>query len=107
MSMLFSAYRLDQYASPDGFIAQAALVMSYYATDVVEYVTDPHSTGIQRRSKWPPTINELGDALESAKKVIAGTKIMAEKMAQGIVWDCQLNKYVPRLLTKPQLAKGR
>lgn len=105
MKMLFSAYRLDQYADPTGFAAQAALVMSEYATEVVEYVTDPR-TGIQRRSKWPPTINEIGDALDTAKAVIAGLKLMAEKETRGLVWDDHVRRFVPRPSTHEQLARA-
>lgn len=95
MKMLFSAYRLDQYADPERFAAQAALVMSDYPWEVVEYVTDPR-TGIQRNSKWPPTINELGDALDAAKRIIAGKKLIAAKEAQGLVWDNQANVWIAR-----------
>lgn len=93
MKMLFSAYRLDQYADSEGFIAQVAAIMSEYSHEVVVYVTDI-KTGIQRRSKWPPTINELGDALDAAKVVIAGMKVIADKEAQGLAWDNQANVWI-------------
>lgn len=54
MKMLFPAYRLDQYANSDGFMAQAAPVLSKYSEGVVRYFTNP-TTGIQRKQKWPPT----------------------------------------------------
>lgn len=64
MKLLFSAYRLDQYSDPDGFMAQAAIVLSGYDPEIVCYVTDPR-TGIQRTQKFPPTISEITDACEA------------------------------------------
>lgn len=102
MNMLFSSYRLDQYADPDGFAAQAALVMSEYTAEVVVYVTDPR-TGIQARLKWPPAISELVDALRTAETVIRGLKLIAKKKAQGLEWDDRLNKFVSREPVRPRL----
>lgn len=59
--MLYSAYRTDQYADPEGFMASLGLVFSQYPDDVIEYVTNP-LTGIQRKSKFPPTIEEVVSA---------------------------------------------
>lgn len=39
-------------------------VLEQYPDDVVLYVSDPR-TGIQRDSKWPPTINEIVAALDN------------------------------------------
>lgn len=61
--VLFSAYRTDQYADPDGFMASLGLVFSQYPDDVVEYVTDPR-TGVQRGKIFPPTIAEIVTALD-------------------------------------------
>jgi hypothetical protein len=66
MEILFSACRLDQHPSPDGFMTQAALAFSVYSEATVCYVTDP-LTGIQRKRKWPPVIAELVEACEHAK----------------------------------------
>lgn len=62
--MLFSAYRRDEYADPDGFVAQLGLVLEGYDEATIIAVTDPR-TGIQRRSKWPPTIAEVVEACEA------------------------------------------
>lgn len=61
--MLFSAYRRDDFADAEGFVAQLGTVLSEFSDDVVRYVTSPQ-TGIQRRSKWPPTISEVLEACE-------------------------------------------
>ncbi len=44
-------------------MASLGMVLEQYSDVVVVYVTDPR-TGIQRRSKWPPTISEIVDACE-------------------------------------------
>src|SRR5262245_36528057 len=61
--VLFSAYRADQYADPETFMASLGAVLEGFPDEVIIYVTDPR-TGIQRRSKWPPTISEVITACE-------------------------------------------
>lgn len=61
--MLFSAYRRDDFADPDGFVAQLGVILCDFPEEVVTYVTSP-KTGMQRRSKWPPTISEIVTACE-------------------------------------------
>lgn len=56
--VLFSAYRTDQYADPDGFLTSLGAVLEQYPNEVIVYVTDPR-TGIQRGQKFPPTIAEI------------------------------------------------
>lgn len=67
--ILFSAYRSDQYADPRGFAVQLATVLSEFPDDVVMFVTSPQ-TGIQRRSKWPPTISEILEACEAHEEYL-------------------------------------
>jgi len=43
--------------------ASLGAVLEQYENDVITYVCDPR-TGVQRRSKWPPTISEMVDACE-------------------------------------------
>jgi hypothetical protein len=62
--MLYSAYRTDQYADPDGFMASLGLVFSQYPNDVIEYVTDPR-TGVQRGKVFPPSIAEIVSACDT------------------------------------------
>lgn len=38
-------------------------VLEQFPDEVIAYITDPR-TGIQRRSKWPPTISEVIEAAE-------------------------------------------
>lgn len=61
--MLFSAYRREDFADPEGFVAQLGLVLTEFSDEVVIYVTSPR-TGLQRRLKWPPTISEVIEACE-------------------------------------------
>src|SRR4051812_43103860 len=62
--MLYSAYRIDQYADPEGFMASLGLVFSQYPDDVVEFVTDPR-TGVQRGKTFPPSIAEVVSACDT------------------------------------------
>ena len=61
--ILFSAYRAADYADAKGFAVQLASVLSEFSEEVVVYVTSPR-TGLQRRSKWPPTLSEVLEACE-------------------------------------------
>jgi hypothetical protein len=67
---LFSAYRSADYADPEGFVAQLGTVLSDFPDEIVTYVTSPR-TGLQRRSKWPPTINEVLEACEDHQRYLA------------------------------------
>lgn len=63
IQILFSAYRRDDFADPEGFVTQLGAILSDFPEEVVIYVTSPR-TGMQRRSKWPPTISEIVTACE-------------------------------------------
>lgn len=71
--MIFSAYRRDEFADPDGFVLQLGLVLERYADTVIQTVTDPR-TGIQRRSKFPPSIAEVVEACEAEATAIETRK---------------------------------
>lgn len=45
-------------------------VLEQFPDEVITYITDPR-TGIQRRSKWPPTISEVIDAGEQHQEFLA------------------------------------
>lgn len=45
-------------------------VLEQFPDEVIVYITDPR-TGIQRRSKWPPTINEIIEAGEQHQEHLA------------------------------------
>jgi hypothetical protein len=58
--MIFSAYRRDDFAEPELFLTQLGAVLEKYSDVIVNQVTNPY-TGIQRQSKFPPTIAEVVD----------------------------------------------
>lgn len=62
--MLLSAYRRDDLADADGFVAQLGVVLEDYSEAVIIAVTGPRS-GLQRRCKWLPTIAEVIEACEA------------------------------------------
>jgi len=68
--VLFSAYRAADYADPKGFAVQLCSILSEFSEEVVLYITSPR-TGIQRRSKWPPTISEVLQACEEQRDYLA------------------------------------
>lgn len=68
--VLFAAYRADQYADAETFMASLGAVLEEFPDEVIIYVTDPR-TGIQRRSKWPPTISEVLEACEGHQDFLA------------------------------------
>jgi hypothetical protein len=61
---LFSAYRRDEFADPDGFVVQLGAVLERYPDSVIVHVTSPH-TGLQRRLKFPPSIAEVVEACDA------------------------------------------
>ena len=84
---LFTAYRLDQYPDPEGFMAQVAAVFSGYEDAVLLRATDPFRRDcIQRTHKFPPSLHELTKALDSTKKAIEAERFIAEREAQGFFW---------------------
>lgn len=64
MRILFSAFRTDQYADAEGYVASLKMVLEGYPDDVIVHVTDPR-TGVQRGCKWPPTIAEIVSACDA------------------------------------------
>lgn len=68
--ILFAAYRADQYADAEGFMNSLGAVLEQFPDEVVVYITDPR-TGIQRRSKWPPTISDVVEAAERHQEHLA------------------------------------
>lgn len=71
--MLYSAYRTDQYADPEGFMASLGLVFSQYPDDVIEYISGP-LTGVQRGKIFPPSIAEIVAACDARLAEIARVK---------------------------------
>jgi hypothetical protein len=76
---VFSAYRRDEFADPDGFLAQLGMILERYSDDVIETVTSPFS-GLQRTHKWPPSMAEVIDACEhEAVRRLAISKMVGLK----------------------------
>lgn len=73
IELLMSAYRISDYQNPEGFIATMVSILEDYPPEIVSHVTDP-KTGIQRRSKWPPTPAEIVEAC--ATEIAWRTKIV-------------------------------
>ena len=67
---LFASYRIDQFADPEGFKTSLGAVLEQYPNEVITYVCDPR-TGIQRRSKFPPTISEMVEACDDHREFLA------------------------------------
>jgi hypothetical protein len=102
IEMLLSAYRRDDYADPIGFVTQLGVVLEKYPEWVVRYVTSP-DTGIQRTSKFPPSIAEVVSACE---EIYAGERFVQE-------WDrrareqIEERKKLPNWAHKPNQPQGR
>ena len=62
-SLVFAAYRKDDFADPQTFLLQLGMVLERYDDKVIETVTHP-VTGIQRECKFPPTIAEMTAFIE-------------------------------------------
>jgi len=55
---ILGSYRKDDFADPDSYLTQLAMVLERYDDDVIRAVTSP-ATGIQRTCKFPPAIAEF------------------------------------------------
>lgn len=55
---VYGSYRKDDFADPDSFLAQLGMVLERYPDQIIRDITSP-LTGVQRRSKFPPTIAEV------------------------------------------------
>ena len=56
--LVLSSYRKDDFADPDTYAVQLAMVLERYDDKVIDAVTSPN-TGIQRNCKFPPSIAEV------------------------------------------------
>lgn len=61
--LIFSGYRRDEFADPEGFSAQLGLILERYSDEIVSAVSSPF-TGIQRRYKTPPSIAAIVEACD-------------------------------------------
>ena len=63
--VLFSAYRRDNYADPEGFVVQLGVLFEKYNPEVIDAVTDPRSAhALQLTHKFPPTLAEIKEACD-------------------------------------------
>lgn len=62
---IFSSYRREDFANPDIFLVQLGMVLERYPDCVISEVTSP-LTGIQRKCKFPPSINEIVEFCDAA-----------------------------------------
>ena len=60
---VLSSYRKDDFADPDSYGVQLAMVLERYDDKVIDAVTSP-VTGIQRTCKFPPSIAEVVEFIE-------------------------------------------
>lgn len=66
-------------------------VLEDFPDEVITYITDPRS-GIQRRSKWPPTISEVLSACEDHQEFLAKTRaprMAAQRLPKPYLRDCE------------------
>ncbi len=68
-------------------------VLEQFPDEIVVYITDPR-TGIQRRSKWPPTISEVIEAAEGHMEYLA--KLRAPKPVAAEREPARLLKDLPQ-----------
>lgn len=61
--LIFSAYRRDEFADPETFLAQLGLILERYRDEIVDAVSSPF-TGIQRRYKTPPSIAAIVESCD-------------------------------------------
>lgn len=90
--VLFSAYRADQYADAEGFMSSLGAVLEQFPDEIILYVTDPR-TGIQRRSKWPPTISEVIEACELHQDHLARARAPKPAFAKRL--DSPISRDLP------------
>jgi hypothetical protein len=68
--LLFGCYRKADANDPETYTAAIAAILAEYSPEVVQRVTDPR-TGIARKIKFLPTVAEMSEECEAAKKYLA------------------------------------
>jgi hypothetical protein len=61
IEMILAGYRKVDYHNLQMFMAQAIVNLMKFPREIIEYVSAPE-TGIQTRSKWPPSLAEILEA---------------------------------------------
>lgn len=91
---LFTSYRLDHYNDPDSFAEQVAIIFAGYDDAVLLRVTDPSRRDcIQRTYKFPPSLQEISEALDNAAKAVRAAAFVEECESRGFHWNgrCFIN----------------
>jgi hypothetical protein len=65
--MVFGAYRRDDFADPEVFLAQLGIVLQRYSDTVIVEATSP-MTGLQHTCKFPPSIAEATQFCDELKR---------------------------------------
>ena len=95
---IFSCYRRDDAADPDGYVASVAAVLSEYPPAIVDLVADPR-TGIGRRNKFLPNTAEIAaDCDKISAKIAADYANIAFQKRRAAT-----PKYIPVVITDPNL----
>src|SRR4051812_47472303 len=68
--MILSAYRRSDFADPDGFVTQLGVILEGFSDAVIGAICNPRS-GIQRCSKFPPSLAEVVDACDQESARLA------------------------------------
>ena len=57
--MIFAAYRRDDYADPEGYRLQLAMLLERYTDKIIKAASDEKGGGIQFHCKFPPSLAEV------------------------------------------------
>ena len=95
---IFSCYRRDDAADPDGYVASVAAVLSEYPPDIVDLVSDPR-TGIGRRSKFLPNTADISEDCDKITNRLAADRVNAEFQKRRAATP----KYIPVVIWAPNL----
>jgi hypothetical protein len=64
--LVFGSWKRDEYAAPQAYLQNLNSILEQYSDDIIDRVTNP-LTGIQRTSKFPPSIAEVVAACEQER----------------------------------------
>jgi hypothetical protein len=84
VQMVLAAYRRDEFADAESFILQLSCILDGFPDKAIEAVCSPR-TGIQRRSKFPPSLAEIATACEQeAERLARVAKFAAMSKSQPL-----------------------
>lgn len=95
---IFSAYRKDDFADPEGFLEQLLTVLEKYDDATITWATSP-ITGIQRECKFPPSIAELVEFCDSRARQSSYAadwdRRAAEQLRQRELYEAEVKTTTP------------